>query len=147
VRRFPSGARLFLGSEMQHRLALLPILLLSQAGLYSASDISIFTRDSLVLTQGRYATIVFKAEAPASKNGVPIQFTFATSGQTPPGMIFESYPCNKPGMQHCPALASSDSIYLDGVPTTPGSYRVTITAKDARGESRSRDFTITVQAR
>ncbi|HEX4164297.1 MAG TPA: putative Ig domain-containing protein [Bryobacteraceae bacterium] len=109
-----------------------------------ASPITIHTSDSCVLAKDTYASILFAAKG-APNTGVPTQFSFHTSGKTPPGMIFEGYPCHQPGKQNCQALASADGIYLDGTPATAGSYRVSITAQDPAGNTRTQAFTITVK--
>jgi hypothetical protein len=125
---------------------LIEIFLLLQAGAPAASGISIRAKDPLTVTENKYASILFRAESSSPKTGVPDQFSFKTAGDPPPGMVFESYPCHKPNMVHCTALASSDGIYLDGVPSKVGSYRVTITAKSAAGGSRASQFTVSVRS-
>ncbi len=120
------------------------VLLLSGAGSHAASHITIRTLDSLIIAKGRYASILFQAES-MSSTGVPTRFTFRTSGDVPPGMVFESYPCHKPGLENCTALASLDGIYLDGTPRTAVTCRVRITAADAERKSGAREFNLTVK--
>lgn len=111
-----------------------------------ASGISIDTKDSLSLTESVYSSILFTASPTnTSQSNVPIQYQFAGSGKPPEGMIFESYPCNKPGRSTCPQIASSNGIFLDGVPTSPGSYRVSVTATGPDGRTCARLFTVTVK--
>ena len=109
-----------------------------------APKVIISTRDPLVLTRGVYSSILFSAKS-AVKRDIPLQYTFTESGRTPAGMVFESYPCNKPGQSVCPQVASSDGIYLDGVPSEIGSYNVTITATDPEGSKGSQSFQIVVE--
>jgi hypothetical protein len=125
---------------------LLELLLLFQTSIHRSPTISVRTKDSLVIAENRYASILFTAESSLPNTAAPDQFSFRTAGDPPPGMIFESYPCHKPGVENCQALASSDGIYLDGVPTTAGSYHFTITAKDAAGHSGKEQFTIAVKS-
>ena len=124
----------------------LQLLLASQSGIHLVPDIRIRAQHTLILTAGVYSAILFQAEAAnGEKPQIPVTYQFKTTGEVPPGMVFESYPCHKPGEENCPALASSDGIYLDGVPATPGSYKITIKASAPDGESVSREFTITVK--
>ena len=109
-----------------------------------ALPIFITTRDPLTVTQHTYASIAFTAKASPAP-ALPPQFTFTTSGRLPSGMIFESYPCHKPGLKNCPALASSDTLFLDGVPTTSGVFRVQVTAQGPDGGKTS--TTVTVQVK
>jgi hypothetical protein len=125
---------------MKMCLPLLPVVLMATSG----SGITISTKDSLELAPNIYTSILFTAKT-STKSEVPLQYHFTESGQTPPGMIFESYPCNKPGQTVCPSIASSDGIYLDGVPGSSGSYTVTITAIDVNGDQASKTFTIRVR--
>ena len=106
-------------------------------------EITIYTRDSLRLVTGVYASILFTAKS-RTQSSVPVQYSFSQSGGAPPGMIFEGYPCNKPGKFVCPQLASADGVYLDGVPTASGSYRVTIVATRPDGSKGFRAFTVNV---
>lgn len=110
------------------------------------STITVSTKDSLRLAEGTYSSILFTA-TPSTRMRMPVQYSFVESGFAPSGMIFESYPCNKPGQSICPQLARSDGIYLDGVPSSPGSFEVTITAADPDGNKASRRFSIVVKAR
>ncbi len=107
-------------------------------------SLTLHAHGSLVLATHTYAVIRFQV-ASVPKPDIPAQFTFQTDGVPPPGMVFESYPCHRPGTKNCAALASADSVYLNGVPTTPGSYRVGITAKDPRGHTLSQKFTVVVK--
>ncbi len=129
---------------MRARWATLGALLLSGAGSHAASHITIRTLDSLILAKGRYASILFQAES-MSSTGVPARFTFRTSGDVPPGMVFESYPCHKPGLENCTALASVDGIYLDGTPRTAGTYRVRITATGSERNTGVSEFSLKVK--
>ena len=126
---------------------ILTFVLVAQAGASLQSKITIHARQGLTITAGTYSSILFQAEynGDTQAPSLPLQYEFHTSGDMPPGMLFENYPCNKPGQQNCPALASSDGIYLDGVPRAAGSYRVTISARTPGGEAGERDFTITVK--
>ncbi len=114
---------------------MLPVLLFS---------LLLHAHGSLDLTAHTYAVIRFHAES-APKKDIPSQITFSTAGTAPPGMVFESYPCHRPGEKNCAALASADGIYLDGTPTRPGAYRIRITAKDLQGATVSREFMVTVK--
>ena len=109
-------------------------------------QLTISTRDSLHLVKGVYASILFTAKSGAQSK-VPVQYSFSQSGDAPPGMVFESYPCNKPGQSVCPQLASADGVYLDGVPAAAGSYRVTIVATGPDGNKASRAFAVIVRSR
>lgn len=109
-------------------------------------NLTVSTRDSLILTQGAYSSILFTAKS-STRARVPVQYSFVESGAAPPGMIFENYPCNKPGHAACPQLASSDGIFLDGIPSSPGSYDVTIAATGPDGSKGSQSFTIIIKAR
>jgi hypothetical protein len=111
-----------------------------------SASISIQTQDSLSVAKGIYSSIFFTA-VPATKPGdeLPIQYQLTGSG-SPPGMIFEAYPCNKPNKDVCPAVASANGIFLDGVPTAPGSYDVELTATDgASGNKGYAHFTLTIK--
>ena len=108
-----------------------------------ASVISLSTRDSLSLAKNTYASILFIATGNAS--GVPALYSFSESGSPPPGMIFERNPCNKPGHEPCPSVAKPDGIFLDGVPSAAGTYSLTVSAKDSKGNKGSKQFTIVVQ--
>lgn len=124
----------------------LQLLLAAQSGIHLTPDIRIRAQQTLILTAGTYSAILFQAEAASGdKPRIPASYQFETAGDVPPGMFFESYPCHKPGQENCPALASSDGIYLDGVPSAPGSFKVTIKASALNGETASREFTITVK--
>jgi hypothetical protein len=109
----------------------------------AASQFSIYTTDSLRLMKGVYASILFTAGT-GKPVTAPVSFSFNESGNIPPGMRFESYPCNKPGKSPCPALARADGIFLDGVPTVPGIYNFTITASDPQGNNVHQSFTVRV---
>ncbi len=125
------------------RLSLLPltIVVLSAA---PPKAVSIQTRDSLSLRQGTYSSLYFVAEPVRdTETNLPVSYRFTESGQTPPGMIFEAYPCNKPGTEVCPQLASANGIYLDGAPAKTGSYTFVISATGPSG-SVSRSFTVIV---
>jgi hypothetical protein len=124
---------------------LVPLLFACSAGAYLKPAIDIQTKDSLTLTAGTYRSLLFRAAKSTDEQGNPIPYTFRTSGEPPKGMIFEGYPCHKPGLENCPALASSDGIYLDGVPEAAGSYRISIRAETVTGESGTREFVITVK--
>lgn len=123
----------------------LQLLLASQGGIHLVPDVRIRPQQSLVVSAGRYSRILFRAEHSDSDAQVPASYAFKTSGSLPPGMVFENYPCQKPGEKNCPALASADGIYLDGVPTAPGSYKLTIKAIAPSGETAEREFTVTVK--
>ena len=105
---------------------------------------TIVTQDTLSLTVGEYSSILFRVSG-GKKSQIPAQYSFANSGAAPLGMIFESYPCNKPGEKHCVMLASSDGIFLDGVPRKAGRYKITISAKASDGAGIQRGFTIMVK--
>ncbi|HSU60382.1 MAG TPA: putative Ig domain-containing protein [Bryobacteraceae bacterium] len=109
-----------------------------------ASELTISTRDSLSLAGGLYVSILFTASG-HGPNGVPSLYRFSESGHIPPGMIFEAYPCNKPDHPPCPSVAKPDGIFLDGVPSTAGSYNIQITATDSKGNKASRRFVVTVK--
>jgi hypothetical protein len=113
-----------------------------------AKNISVTTHDSTTIRQGTYSSIFFVAEpARASNSNLPVEYQFTESGETPPGMKFEAYPCNKPDTKVCPQLASANGVFLDGVATPAGSYTVVITAVDLAKERASRQFTIVVEPR
>ncbi len=112
----------------------------------SESRITISTDSSLALMRNVYATIRFTAKGNPEAN-LPVLYHFTQTGNPPPGMIFESYPCNKPNREVCPSVASADTIFLDGTPTSAGSYTVTINVRDAKGNESSQNFTITVSER
>ena len=113
-----------------------------------ANIISVTTHDSTTIRQGTYSSIFFVAEpARAPGSTLPLQYQFAESGETPPGMKFETYPCNKPDTKVCPQVASANGVFLDGVPTAAGSYTVVITAVDLAKKRASRQFTIVVEPR
>lgn len=97
------------------------------------------TDHALLLTQNTYAAILFRADT-----GTPDRVEFTTSGNLPPGMIFENVPCHKPGQQNCPAMASANGLYLDGVPETSGSYHLSIRAQMG-DQTASQDFTVVVK--
>lgn len=126
------------------RLAVLPLaiaLLCSGA----PQNIRIHTQDSLSLKQGIYSALYFVAEpARAPNSELPMQYQLTGSGATPPGMKFEPYPCNKPGMKVCPQVATSNGVYLDGVPQEAGSYSFVIIAIDADERRASQEFTVVV---
>src|SRR6185312_454253 len=109
-----------------------------------ASGISVSTKHSLSLTTDVYASILFTASG-QSPNRIPSLYRFSESGHIPPGMIFEAYPCNKPDHPSCPSVAKPDGIFLDGVPSTAGSYNIQITATDSKGNKASRRFVVTVK--
>lgn len=109
-----------------------------------ASGITLSTSDSLSLTKGVYASILFTAGN--HSGAIPVLYHFSESGNIPPGMIFESNACNKPGQPACASVARADGIFLDGVPSAEGSYTVTVTAKDSKGNRVSKRFTITVRS-
>ena len=111
-----------------------------------ARKITISTRDSLRLAKGAYVSILFTAKSGA-RSKLPIQYSFSQSGDPPPGMVFESYPCHKVGQSVCPELASSDGVYLDGVPSAAGSYRLTIAATGPGGSQGSRAFIVIVESK
>ena len=114
------------------------------AGVFAAgAQMAITTKDSLSVKKGMYASILFTASK-AETQGVPQSFTFKESGNAPPGMRFESYPCNKPGFSPCPALARADGVFLDGVPQAAGSYSFEITATDPEGNNTKQGFTVKV---
>jgi hypothetical protein len=114
----------------------------------SAKDISVTTHDSTTIQQGTYCSIFFVAEpARAPGSTLPVEYQFTESGETPPGMKFETYPCNKPDIKVCPQLATANGIFLDGVPSAAGSYTVVITAVDLAKKGASRQFTIVVGPR
>ncbi|HEY7303271.1 MAG TPA: putative Ig domain-containing protein [Bryobacteraceae bacterium] len=94
------------------------------------------------LSKSEYASILFTASG--DSDGVPVLYRFEESGDIPPGMIFESSPCNKPGHPVCPSMARADGIFLDGAPEAAGSYVVTITARNSKGGGITEKFTITV---
>ncbi len=123
------------------------LLIASLAMSSSTSEISISTRNSLSLAENEYSVILFTAiPVKAPDTHIPIQYQFTTTGELPPGMIFEGYPCHRPNTTVCPALASSNGVYLDGVPTSAGSYEVTITATDGQGGKSSKRFTVVIAA-
>jgi Putative Ig domain len=125
------------------RLAMLPLALV-MLSVALPKTISIHARDSLSLRQGTYASVLFVAEpARTPDSNLPLQYRFTESGVTPPGMKFETYPCNKPGRIVCSQLAISNGIFLDGTPTETGSYTFVITAADA-AERASQQFTVIV---
>jgi hypothetical protein len=100
-----------------------------------------------LLRQGRYSSLFFSAEpARTPESNLPVSFRFTESGVAPPGMMFETYPCNKPDTKVCPQVASSNGIFLDGTPTETGSYTFVITAIDTVGRRVSRQFTIVVNS-
>lgn len=118
-------------------------ILLALPCIVLGSEISLSTKDSLSLARNTYASILITATGNASR--VPALYTFSESGSTPPGMIFESYPCNKPGHELCPSVAKPDGIFLDGVPTATGSYSFMVSAKDSKGNRGSKQFTVVVR--
>jgi hypothetical protein len=99
---------------------------------------------TLTVNQNTYASIFFRADT-SEKNVPPLPVEITTSGDVPPGMIFENTPCNKPGLKNCPAMAVANGIFLDGVPEKAGQYQITINAKIGE-EQRSEHFTVTVRA-
>jgi hypothetical protein len=99
---------------------------------------------SLTVNQNTYSVIFFRADT-SEKTVPPLPVEITTSGDVPPGMMFENAPCHKPGLENCPAMAAANGIYLDGVPEKAGSYQITINAKIGEEQS-SRRFTITVKA-
>ena len=109
-----------------------------------ASGINVSTKHSLSLTTDVYASILFTASG-HGPNGIPSLYRFSESGNIPPGMIFETYPCNKPDHPPCLSVAKPDGIFLDGVPSTAGSYNIQITATDSKGNKASRRFVVTVK--
>lgn len=125
------------------------ILSLIMATLTAAAskDTSIQTRDSLSLRQDTYSSLLFSAEPARTRDSnLPVQYRFTESGATPPGMKFETYPCNKPGMKVCPQLASANGVYLDGTPERVGSYTFVITALDVvAGTNTAQQFTVVVK--
>ena len=109
---------------------------------------SIHTRDSLSLREGIYSSLFFTAEPVRSpRTNLPLQYRFTESGETPPGMKFEAYPCHKPHMPVCPQLATSNGTFLDGTPTETGSYTFVLTATDIEGRKTSQRFTVAVHDR
>lgn len=120
----------------------LTIVMLSAA---PPKGVSIHTRDSLSLRQRTYSSVFFVAEpARTPDSDIPVQYQFTESGLTPPGMKFETYPCNKPDTTVCPQVASSNGIFLDGTPAETGSYTFVITAADGAGRRASRQFTVVI---
>jgi len=121
----------------------LTIIMLSAA---SPRGIYIHTRDSLSLRQGLYSSVFFVAEPTRTPDSnLPVQYQFTESGATPPGMRFETYPCNKPDTTVCPQVAASNGIFIDGTPSEPGSYIFFITVTDVNSRRRaSQQFTIVV---
>jgi hypothetical protein len=114
-------------------------------GAVATTDITVSTKDSLTIVQGSYSSILFTASFQNPPEGpAPAAFRFETSGDVPPGMIFEPYPCHQPNQQNCPAIARADGIYLDGVPTQSGSFQITITASEGQRHSVSQRFTVVV---
>ena len=108
--------------------------------------ITVGTRDLLTVRQGTYSSLFFLAEpSHLPSNDLPQQYRFSESGAVPPGMRFESYPCNKPSTKVCPQLASANGLYLDGTPAKAGSYQFVITVENSSGEKVSRHFTVTVE--
>lgn len=113
-----------------------------------AKGISVTTHDSTTIRQGTYSSIFFVAEpARAPDSTLPLEYQFTESGETPPGMKFETYPCNKPDIKVCPQIASANGVFLDGVPSAAGSYTIVITAVDLAKKRASRQFTIVVEPR
>ncbi len=121
----------------------LAMMFVVSGAMIAASEIKITASDSLSLQQGVYASITFTARS-SGRDAAPATYKFSESGHVPPGMIFERYPCNKPGFSPCPTLARADAIYLDGTPSAAGSYTVTVTASEPQGGKASQQFTITV---
>jgi hypothetical protein len=117
-------------------------------GVSTSGGITITTTDSLILTQGTYGKIGFKAQPPNGYNGYTYSFT---ETGTVPGMVFGSYPCHNPAMTMACPLSGSNAgsyapniLYLDGVPTAAGTFPITITAKDQSGNIGIQSFTITI---
>lgn len=122
-------------------------LMLASIGFAASMATSIQTRGSLSLRQGTYSSLLFIAE-PARTPGsnLPAQYRFTEAGATPPGMRFETYPCNKPDMKVCPQLATANGVYLDGTPEQTGSYTFVITAFDVIAQTTaSQQFTVVVK--
>lgn len=112
----------------------------------AVTDLDITTNDSLLLSEGTYGSILFTASStPPPDSQEPATIRFETSGDIPAGMLFERYPCNKPDTIACPALASSDGIYLDGVPRQSGSFQITITATNEQQGEVTKQFTVVVK--
>jgi hypothetical protein len=99
---------------------------------------------SLIVNQNTYASIFFRADT-SEKTVPPLPLEITTSGEVPPGMIFENAPCHKPGLENCPAMAAANGIYLDGVPEKAGRYQIAINAKIGK-EQRSEHFIVSVRA-
>jgi hypothetical protein len=111
----------------------------------ATTDVAVSTKDSLTIGQGSYSSILFTVSSRSPLEGpVPRAIRFETAGEVPPGMVFEPYPCHKPKQQNCPAIARADGIYLDGVPTQSGSFRITVAVHDGQGHAISQQFTVVV---
>lgn len=109
-----------------------------------AATISIHARDPLSIRQGDFSSIAFVAEPERTPgNNLPVPYRFTQTGTTPPGMKFESYPCNRPEQKACSQLASANGVFLNGAPTKTGSYSFVITANDGMNEASQR-FTVVV---
>lgn len=131
----------------RQRLAIISLTLVLIGGA-SPSGVSIHTRDSLSLHVGTYSSILFAAEpARAPDTNLPLIYRLTASGETPPGMKFEAYPCNKPGIVVCPQAATVNGIFLDGTPSEAGSYTFVISATGNDARTATREFTVVVNAR
>src|SRR3954452_4879206 len=114
-------------------------------GAMATTEITVSTKDPLTIWQESYSSILFMARFQRPPDGpAPVAFRFETSGEVPPGMVFEPYPCHKPNQQNCTAIARADGIYLDGVPTQSGSFQITVAVSDGQGHAISQQFTVVV---
>jgi hypothetical protein len=122
-------------------------LAIATLGATCSKSASVQTLDSLSLRQGTYSSLLFTGEPVRTPgSNLPVQYRFTESGATPPGMRFESYPCNKPDRKVCPQLARANGVYLDGTPEQAGSYTFVITALDVVARTKaSQQFTVVVK--
>ena len=113
----------------------------AQGGVYklafTAASAAGTATQSFTLTVDQ-APAILSAPSATAAHGKPFSFTFAGTGYPVPAI---SHSGSVPGLKF--GTSSNGALTLSGTPSTPGTYRLTITARNSIG-SVSQVFTLTV---